>query len=276
MLQTKILSIIDYISPMKKIRVKQDINQFPWFDYELKACQRNKLLLYQIWKDSGLKIDEENFKFARNYFKKLQKKKLIEFFQNKKQSDFKNSKLFWSYYKSTIKMKSDNSHLQLSNAIIVNNKRITDQKNIADEFNKFFTNLTSQSKKAFLDTENIFKDKLDNLKRFNNENNFKFTFRFITKKEIIQYIHEIDSSSSPGISKIPIKIIKNSLNLFLPLLYNLFNTCIINKQVPDEWKFSIVKPLFKGKGSEMDINNYRGISILPPCKAIRITNCSSD
>ena len=92
---------------------------------------------------------------------------------------------------------------------------------------------------------------------------------------IIQCIHEIDSSSSPVISKIPIKI-KNSLNLFLPLLNNLFNTCIINKQVPDEWIFLIVKPLFKGKGSEMDINNYCGISILPPCKAFRKINCSPD
>ncbi|CAF1084798.1 unnamed protein product [Brachionus calyciflorus] len=34
--------------------------------------------------------------------------------------------------------------------------------------------------------------------------------------------------------------------------------------VPIEWKTAVVKPLFKKKGSNDDLNNYRAISILPP------------
>jgi len=31
-----------------------------------------------------------------------------------------------------------------------------------------------------------------------------------------------------------------------------------------EWKFAIVTPIYKGKGSRSDVNNYRGISVLSP------------
>ncbi|CAF0946219.1 unnamed protein product [Brachionus calyciflorus] len=47
-------------------------------------------------------------------------------------------------------------------------------------------------------------------------------------------------------------------------LFNIFNNCIRYNQIPNVWKFSIVTPLYKNKGSQSDMNNYRGISILPP------------
>ena len=39
---------------------------------------------------------------------------------------------------------------------------------------------------------------------------------------------------------------------------------IITNSIPSEFKCAIVTPLYKGKGSKREINNYRGISVLPP------------
>ena len=50
----------------------------------------------------------------------------------------------------------------------------------------------------------------------------------------------------------------------VPFLTKLFNDSISIGSFPDEFKFTIVKPLFKQKGNVTDTNNYRGISILPP------------
>ena len=53
-----------------------------------------------------------------------------------------------------------------------------------------------------------------------------------------------------------------------PILTILFNDCLQKQKIPDEWKSAVVTVLFKNKGSINDINNYRGISVLPPISKI--------
>jgi hypothetical protein len=68
------------------------------------------------------------------------------------------------------------------------------------------------------------------------------TTETITKK----IISSLDSAMGPGITEIPIKIIKNSDNL-IPILIKLFNTCIATNTIPTEWKFAVVTPLYKNE-----------------------------
>jgi hypothetical protein len=50
--------------------------------------------------------------------------------------------------------------------------------------------------------------------------------------------------------------------LLAPMLTSMFNRCITDNVIPGEWKTAVVTPLFK-KGDINDLNNYRGISVLP-------------
>ena len=54
------------------------------------------------------------------------------------------------------------------------------------------------------------------------------------------------------------------LTLLIHLLQYLFNICKDTCNMPAEWKFSIVLPLYKNKGKMNDCNNYKGISLLSP------------
>ena len=47
----------------------------------------------------------------------------------------------------------------------------------------------------------------------------------------------------------------------------LFNSCLKNNFMPDEWKLAHLTPDYK-KGSKSDINNYRPLSVLSPIAKI--------
>ena len=51
-------------------------------------------------------------------------------------------------------------------------------------------------------------------------------------------------------------------------MLEIFNNCLTSGIIPDEWKTAVVTPLYKNKGNKSDVNNYRGISVLPPVSKI--------
>lgn len=83
--------------------------------------------------------------------------------------------------------------------------------------------------------------------------------------EVAQAITDLSSSASPGSSEFHAKVVK--LIPIIPLT-KLFNYCLSSNSIPDEWKATIVSPLYKNKGSRSDMNNYRGISIKAPVSKI--------
>jgi hypothetical protein len=74
----------------------------------------------------------------------------------------------------------------------------------------------------------------------------------------------MDNTTSAGISGIPVKLFKQLHHKICSILTNLFNECIESNSIPDKWKTAVVTPLYKKNGVVDDINNYRGISVLPP------------
>ena len=77
-------------------------------------------------------------------------------------------------------------------------------------------------------------------------------------------INAMDNSSSPGVTGWPVKLIKHCATNFARLLSAFMNGIFEIGQIPSEWKFAIVTPLYKGKGSSTCFDNYRGISVLTP------------
>lgn len=219
-----------------------------------------------------------NYKQARKYFNSLNRKKMIDFFSSKGVSDFKNSKKFWLFYKSSVKLRSDISVDECPDLIIYDGVSETDPKKMSTLFNEFFTSLKSESPATELECneyiENLFKDlkrsgafekEKENEKDKENQENQKKLFEF--KQIDVSYVNtllgNLSSCSSPGVSGIHAKVIKSATVTLAPILTNLINDCIDQDVMPDEWKMAMVTPLHK-KNSRSDVNNYRGISILSP------------
>jgi hypothetical protein len=76
--------------------------------------------------------------------------------------------------------------------------------------------------------------------------------------EVELAIEKLKSHKSTGTDQIPAKLIKAILSAIHKLIIAICN----KKELPEEWKESIIVPIHK-KGDKTDCNNYRGISLLP-------------
>jgi len=136
--------------------------------------------------------NEENlleYKNARKEFKNLNRKKIKKFFENnKKSNEFKNSKKFWSFYRSSIKIKSDlafDDCLENIQFGEINANSISEQ---VEMFNNYFTNVESASLSTKDESSKYIFEKF---KEFKKNNTFKtrgFSFNFF---EIEKSISEL-------------------------------------------------------------------------------------
>lgn len=106
------LLILEKYAPETKIFLKG--YEFPWIDDDLLRIRNKRNVSYkELAKNKQNELTEElkrQFNYWKNMFECLYEQKLIEYFEKKKTKDFKNSRLFWEFYSSFIKLKSDKSN----------------------------------------------------------------------------------------------------------------------------------------------------------------------
>lgn len=262
-LRSLILNIIDTIAPIKKIFIKNH-NYFPWIDIELNDAKNDRDKAYKIFKISKLDSDYTIFDNLKKIYNDLNKDKMISYFKDKTPKDMKNSKRFWEFYSTFVKIKSHKDNHSSSSTIKNGDELITSSGEISDVFNIFFTSLTSNSS-ANLDECKLFSDQIfDENTDLKNKNINEFNFKQVDNKTVENLFNNMNPSSGPGASGISVKILKSASHILIPIFTALFNECIATNLIPFEWKSSVVTPLFKSKGEKDDLNNYRGISVLPP------------
>lgn len=118
-LKSTIIEKMNLFCPLKQSKTKLDQNQNPWFDSDLQSLKNRRDYLYHILNTSKSLAHYEEYKVARKEFKALNRQKMKDFFGHKSSKDFKNSKKFWNFYKSSIKIKSDVSNEDLDNFEII-------------------------------------------------------------------------------------------------------------------------------------------------------------
>ena len=146
---------------------------------------------------------------------------------------------------------------------IINIKFITDHKEIANQFNIFFSNIgTNLSASIELDDNTLaFTDYLDD------PTEHRFNFSKVTENEIVVIINNFKSQNSSGKDEISNKLLKSIKGEISKPLTIIVNQCSETGIFPDALKVAKVKPLYK-KGDNCCFNNYRPISLLPTISKI--------
>ena len=199
-------------------------------------------------KDAILK-NQKQMLYKRNHNKIVDLLKITKeaYYKDHFQENRKNSWALWSGIKKSSKKIPPSS-------ISVEDKTISDPKNIAENFNNFFTSIGKNIQK------NIFPTK----KHFSNFLKDPITDTFFisptTPEEVYKSIQELQVNKSLGPNGIPIKILKLAKETLSGPLSELINKSFLSGTFPNVFKIAKVAPIFKAESSIL-CSNYTPISL---------------
>ena len=83
-----------------------------------------------------------------------------------------------------------------------------------------------------------------------------------TPNEIVEAMQRRKSGKASGTSEVSVEMIVASGEIGVKVMIELCQRVLDGRGTPDEWKTSVIVPIFKGKGDVMSCGSYRGIKLL--------------
>ena len=160
----------------------------------------------------------------------------------------------WKGIKDIINIKSKN--YSQPTCIIVNNKTITDPKEIANSFNVYYTSIASDILK-----KRKYEGNKSHTDYLHNPLPETFVIFECDQKEIEDIINTLNPRKATGPNSIPTDILHLIKKDISYPLSKIFNLSLLTGVYPDIFKIAKAIPIFK-KGSQLSTSNYRPISLL--------------
>ena len=218
------------------------------------------------------------YKTQRNLCTSLLKKVKRDFYGKLNPSDISDNKKFWKIVKPFFSEKVISTE---NISIVENNVLLTDDKNVADIFNSFFSNAVENLSIAENDMlSNVVNEPdpiLNAIKKYENHEsivniNAKFidnTFSFspTEPQTVLNEIYSLGNKKASPKESIPPHVIRDNLDIFVPRVTSDFNHSIASGIFPSNLKNANISPVFK-KGNHSDKTNYRPVSLLPALSKI--------
>jgi hypothetical protein len=86
--------------------------------------------------------------------------------------------------------------------------------------------------------------------------------RRIQESEVKNVLKRMKGGKAMGPDGIPIEVWMTLGDVVIVWLTKLFNIIFQSNKMPDEWRQSILVPIFKNKGDVPSCTNYRGIKLM--------------
>ncbi|KAK3571078.1 hypothetical protein QTP86_001733, partial [Hemibagrus guttatus] len=84
----------------------------------------------------------------------------------------------------------------------------------------------------------------------------------IRKDEVRKALKRMKSGKAVGPDDIPVEVWKCLGEVAVEFLTSLFNRVLESEKMPEEWRRSVLVPIFKNKGDVQSCSNYRGIKLM--------------
>ena len=235
--KNEFLRICDAHAPICVSRMKNRYK--PWVTSDIVQLMHRRDFVYKkSLKNPSIDLVNE-YKSLRNEVGvqiELSKKRYYDDLYNVGKS---NSKSLWKELK------------KLSGGIPCEN---TTTKLSAKEFNYFFSSIGSNTTKHLNDNINLLWKGPESI--------YHFTFNDIHVSDTTKLLKQLSSSSSLDVLNFDCKLLKLSCSLIAGQLTHMFNLSFKFGNVPNDWKYARITPIYKGKGCTDEPVNYRPISVL--------------
>ena len=207
------------------------------------------------------------YKVLRNKVTSQIRKENVDY-NNNRIDEAKNEGELWKVAKEVLNPRKETEMKMVDE----NGTEMTDEQEIAESFNSFFTDKIEKLKKNI--EPSMIEDPLTRLKEKMKGNTQKLEFKKVTQKQLALHMKKLNKKKSSGVDGLSQEnLLLGRKNLMAPL------TTIINKSIeegefPSAWKKALVTPVLK-KGSPQSLNNYRPVSCLPAAsKVLEIVVCT--
>ena len=246
--------IYDACFPIKVIEIKTKNVLSPWITKGIKKSSKRKQKLYKKFlkkKSPKNEIECKDYKQLFEKIKKDSKKKYLQEKLNFYKNDIKNT---WKTLKDVIGKTKINEN-RLPKKIALENKKITDQKTIAEKFNKFYINVGPNLTSKIPQNNNDYKSCLPDITTL-------FDKQDLTEQELKEAVDSLKPNKSPGCDGIHVNVIKVIYEELKRPLFYIFEQSLKSGIFPDKLKITKVFPIYKS-GKKYVLSNYRQISVLP-------------
>ena len=252
----KFIEILNIHAPMKTLSKKDiKLQHKPWLTKGLLTSIKLKNKYYKKFLKTKDKFWYCRYKYYRDLINHLIRKSKTTHFKAYFSQFNNNCKKLWQGINYVLNSKStsnSNANLTLQTSIGM----ISDPKMVANEFNKFFTEIGPKLSSKIKDNSHSFSNYLKG------DYPNSFFLEPIEVHEVSDLIEKLDVSKASDIFDIPVKILKTSSKYLSQCLTHIFNSSFNQGVFPGKLKIASVTPVFKAK-SKLSVNNYRPISILP-------------
>ncbi|KAK3546076.1 hypothetical protein QTP70_020445 [Hemibagrus guttatus] len=110
--------------------------------------------------------------------------------------------------------------------------------------------------------EELMNEENEREKRVEGVNSVEQKVDKIRKDEVRKALKRMKSGKAVGPDDIPVEVWKCLGEAAVEFLANLFNMVLESERMPEEWRRSVLVPIFKNKGDVQSCSNYRGIKLM--------------
>ena len=218
-----------------------------WWDENIEKVVKAKKDAKKKWEESQVEEDRDRFREKNKEVKKIVAQA--------------KAKSYDKVYNDLETKEGLNRMIKMSKARNKSSKDITHIKQIKDQDGAVLRKEEDILKRWKGYFEKLLNEENDRLIREDGQVNMGMVMRF-SREEVVSALKKMKNGKATGPDLIPAEVWKALGEEGVDILHNLMEKILEQEKIPEEWRESILIPIFKGKGDVQNCGNYRGIKLM--------------